>query len=139
MSIVRGLDGAGDWTFGRGANNYKSNVQAIAQNVQTRVSSFLGDCFFASDQGIDWFNLLGAKNQLKLNLAISTTILNTDGISSLTQLSLILDRITRRITIRYTAQAGSVTVSNAITSPVNFLVTEGGDAIITEGGDPIIT
>jgi hypothetical protein len=75
--IVRALDSNGDWTFGQGVNNYKSGNLAVAQAIQTRVSSFLGDCFFDLGAGIDWFNLLGGKNELALSLAISAVILNT--------------------------------------------------------------
>ena len=43
---VRALDESGDWTFGKGENNYYSANDAIAQNIKTRLYSFLGDCFF---------------------------------------------------------------------------------------------
>lgn len=100
--IVRALDGAGDWTYGKGRNDYKSGVKAIAQNIQTRLSSFLGDCFFNTGAGIDWFHLLGAKDQFALNIAISSTILNTENVTGLLQLDLRI--INRKITIKYNVQ-----------------------------------
>lgn len=51
--IVRALDINGDWTFGQGKGNYLTNQAAIAQNVQTRLLSFLGDCFFDPTAGIN--------------------------------------------------------------------------------------
>jgi len=107
--IVRALDINNDWTFGRGKNNYKSNVDAVAQNVQTRLMSFLGDCFFKTDDGIDWFNLLGSKNRLELELAINATILNTENITGLIAVSSILNE-NRLISISYRAQSSFGTV-----------------------------
>lgn len=101
--IVRALDDLEDWTYGKGKNDYRSGILATAQNIQTRVSSFLYDCFFATNEGIDWFNLLGGKNQLALNLAVSTTILNTENVTGLQQLSINLD-VSRVIRIIYNVQ-----------------------------------
>jgi len=101
--IVRAIDENGDWTFGKGKNDYKSENNAVAQKILTRLSSFLGDCFFALDEGIDWFNLLGAKNQLALNLAISGKILNTEDVVGIIQLSINLSP-QRELTIKYDVQ-----------------------------------
>lgn len=101
--IVRALSEGGDWTFGKGIEDYKSGIDAVAQNIQTRLSSFLGDCFFAVNDGIDWFNLLGSKNQVGLNLAVSGTILSTASVTGVLQLSLTLNAA-RRITVQYNAQ-----------------------------------
>lgn len=96
---VRGLDGNGDWTFGKGRNDYKTGLNAIQQMIQTRLMSFLGDCPWALTEGIDWFNLLGSKSVAPLELAIRTTILNTQYVSGLLQLS--LNVIDRRMTVSY--------------------------------------
>lgn len=98
--IVRALDANHDWTFGKGKNNYKKDNAAVAQSIETRLLSFLGDCFFAIRDGIDWFNLLGSKNQLALSLAVSSTILNTNEVTAITQLSLDLS-VTRALTMHY--------------------------------------
>lgn len=83
---VRALDFNNDWTFGKGRNNYIVDNQALRQNIQTRLSSFLADCFFALDEGIDWFGLNGSKREQELRLQISATILNTEGVISLKEL-----------------------------------------------------
>lgn len=101
--IVRALDSQGDWTYGKGKNDYKSGLLAIAQDIQCRVSSFLGDCFFATNEGIDYFNLLGAKNELALNLAIAATILNTDQVTGILQLGISLNA-NRLMTVQYRVQ-----------------------------------
>lgn len=101
--IVRSIDLAGDWLFGKGQNDFKSNNAAITQCIRTRLQSFLGDCFFNTAAGIDWFNLLGAKNQIALNLAISAVILNTENVTGILQLSLSLDS-ERAFSVSYRAQ-----------------------------------
>lgn len=69
-----------DWTFGKGQQNYKLDEDAIAQNVQTRIMSFLGDCFFDTTAGIDWWNLLGRGTEQELLRSIQLVILGTEGV-----------------------------------------------------------
>lgn len=110
--IVRALDLDHDWTFGRGKNDYLSRNAAIGQNINTRLQSFLGDCFFDTEAGIDWFNLLGAKDLTALQLAISATILNTQNVTALLELSVNLDN-NRKITIQYSVSTIYTGLSNA--------------------------
>ena len=101
--IVRAIDGTGDWLFGKGRNDYRTNQEAIAQNIKTRLSSFLGDCFFDTTAGIDWFNLLGGKDQTALNLAINAVILNTEGVTGGLQTLVGLNEA-RVFTVQYKVQ-----------------------------------
>ena len=103
MAIVRALSGSGDWLFGKGLNDYASNQAEIALDIQMNLSSFLGDCFFSVNSGIDWFNLLGGKNQLAINLAVNAAILNTSGVTSLLQTNISLSQA-RILTIQYKVQ-----------------------------------
>lgn len=110
--MVRALDSDGDWTYGKGKNDYKRELLAVSQNIQTRLSSFLGDCFFAADAGIDWWNLLGGKDQRALQLAISACILNTQNVTGILQLSVSLD-VNRLLTVSYRVQTTySITIQN---------------------------
>lgn len=135
--IVRAVDGNNDWTFGKGKNDYVSANKAIEQDIQTRLQSFLGDCFFALDAGLDWFNLLGSKNQLALELAVRASILNTEGVTGIVNVVINLEPSTRRIDMKYTVNT-IYTVVNAsavpITSSSSFLLTEAGDVLTTEQG-----
>lgn len=101
--IVRAIDTLGDWEFGTGLNDYKSNINAVEQNIQTNLLLFFGDCFFATNVGIDWFNLLGGKNQLAINLAVNAAILNTPGVTSILQTNINLNEL-RVLTIQYNVQ-----------------------------------
>lgn len=96
--IIRAIDEEGNWLYGRGKNDYLKNGNAIAELLSTRLKSFLGDCFFDNTSGIDWFNLLGAKDERAISLAVSATILNTEGVTALLDLSINLSQ-TRVITI----------------------------------------
>lgn len=137
--IVRAVDAMNDWMFGKGRNDYKSNSQAINQNIQTRLQSFLGDCFFDISAGLDWFNLLGSKNQLALELAVSAIIFNTEGVVGIVSLVIDLDEETRGITMSYVVNTifTQALNENAVVGGVNLLTTEDGDILITEDGDAI--
>jgi hypothetical protein len=117
--IIRALDSNGDWTYGKGKNNYNSGNSAVAEDIQTRLSSFLGDCFFDTGAGIDWFNLLGGKDQLALNLAVSAVILNTSNVTGLLQLSIVLNRQSRAIVIQYKVQTTYSQITNTFQYDLN--------------------
>lgn len=97
---VRALDGTGDFKFGRGTSDYKVDIDALAQNIQTRLKSFLGDCFFDLGAGVDWFNLLGSKNIQELKLVLVAVILNTENVISCTELIASISS-TRNFLIQY--------------------------------------
>lgn len=119
---VRALNNDHDWLFGAGKTNYFYANAAIAQNINTRLNAVLGNCFFDLGAGIDWFNLLGAKSQRALNLAISTTILNTAEVTGILQLSSSLNSRTRAFSVRYQVQ----TVYSTVTSNFIFDSSIGG-------------
>lgn len=137
--IVRGLDANKDWLFGKGRNDYNANNKAIEQSISTRLNSFLGDCFFSLDSGLDWFNLLGTKNQVALELAVRSTILNTSNVTAIVNLTINLESSTRRITMQYTVETVYTVTNNVvpIVSSSSFLLTEAGDILTTEDGGGI--
>lgn len=137
--IVRSITATNEWTFGRGKNNYLQRNQAIIQMIKTRLQSFLGDCFFSVEEGIDWFNLLGAKNQVALELAISSVILNTEGVTGLVSLNLVLNSA-RRFTLTYsvnTIYTGLGNPNTVVDVGTSYLITEDGFILTTENGDQI--
>ena len=52
-----------EWVFCRGLSAYKSGQVAIEQDIKSALLEFENDCFFALQNGIDWLQRLGAKNQ----------------------------------------------------------------------------
>lgn len=134
---VRGIDADNDWLYGKGANDYRQDTLAIAQNIKTRLQSFLGDCFFDVNAGVDWFNLLGAKDLTALKLSIASTILNTEGVVELVQLFFDLNPANRDLSISYavnTIYSSSIRSQLSTDNTVRLLVTESGDFITTEDG-----
>ncbi len=82
--IFRQLDENGDWTFGAGLSNFAIQDNAIGLNIQTRLNSWVGDCFFDMPAGIDWINRLGSKNQrFLLEQEIKRVILQSYGVTSI--------------------------------------------------------
>lgn len=77
----RSLDSNWDWNFGGGATSYSSDSKAIAYDIKSKILSWYGDCFFAMNEGIDWKNILGTKNQKKtLDSNIKNIIINAFGV-----------------------------------------------------------
>ncbi len=111
--MIRALTSTGDWTFGAGINNYATGNAEVAINIQTRLLSFLGDCFFDTGAGIDWFNLLGSKNQVALQLAVAAVILNTANVTGGLQLSVTYNELTRALSIVYQVQTTYSQLSNS--------------------------
>lgn len=101
--IFRQLDSSGDWEFGKGVNDYARQNNAIGLNVKTRILSWVGDCFFDQDAGIDWINRLGSKNQRELlELDLRNIILQSDGVTGILDFS--TNVVDRAFTAEYSIQ-----------------------------------
>ncbi len=139
--IVRAIDPLNDWMFGKGRNDYKTGKYALEQNLSTRLNSYLGDCFFAINEGLDWFNLMGSKNQLAIELAVRAIILNTENVTGIVSLNIVLDPISRRLTMTYVLNSVFTNAddSGQVVGQSFLLITESGDVLITESGDAITT
>lgn len=135
--IVRQVDYRNDWKFGKGKNDYLRDKAAVAQSIRTRVQEFLGDCFFNTLAGVDWFNLLGGKDLIALNLRIKTVILNTQDVVGVVDLT-ITRNSARGVSISYeatTVYEGAL--GNSIIDSFGLLLTEEGDILVTEDGEGI--
>lgn len=146
---VRALDSNGDWTFGAGQNDYLTANAAVAQTIACRLLSFLGDCFFATNAGIDWFSFLGgSKSQLALELAINATILNTANVTGIIMLSVSYDSVTRAISIAYQASSSFGNVQGVVNQnlgvgplapPVNNLLPQFNQSLLNNVSATVIT
>lgn len=86
--LFRSLDENNDWNFGKGQNDYVRDNEAVRLNTRTRILSWLNDCFFAQNEGIDWVNRLGQKNQRELlEQDLRNTILQTEGVTEIIRFS----------------------------------------------------
>lgn len=107
----RALDSNGDWTFGNGRANYLRDQDEINANVQTRLLSWVGDCFFDLAEGVDYNNLLdiGTKNLLDIN--IRRVILQTAGVLRINSYESAIDRSPRE----FSARVGITTIFGNLT------------------------
>lgn len=83
----RGIDASGDWVFGKGCNSFLQNTDALMMNIKTRLLSFLGDCFFDVEAGIDWWTLLGEKNQKSLIASIQRVVLRSSNVKRIVDMN----------------------------------------------------
>jgi hypothetical protein len=98
---TRALDRGGDWTFGAGLQNYLTGADAIAQDVQTALKSWTGNCFWSLQDFVNWTQFLDKNQEAQLLAALQNVILNRFGVVALNQLSAVLDRATRQIVVTY--------------------------------------
>lgn len=100
-NCVRTLTPAGDWTYGNNLSGYLINNDAIGQQIRCRLLQFLGECFWDTQAGINWIGYLGGKNAVGLNLAISTVVLNTQGVLGINTLDFNVDPDTRLFSVNW--------------------------------------
>lgn len=90
----------GDWTFGQGLANYARGSEEVAQNVKTRIKMFKNDWFLDVLDGIDWFNILGNRNNQETIInELTRVVSNTNGVRIVRDITLSLDRQSRNATV----------------------------------------
>ena len=95
------VDAGGDFTFGRGLNDYWINdPRGVAQTVETRLRFFVGDFFLDTSDGTPWRTaVLGKYTGATRDIAIRTRILQTPGVKAITSYGSTLNRDTRVFSI----------------------------------------
>lgn len=114
--ISRAIDKNGDWMFGRGRQCYVSEIDALKQNIKTRLRQWVGDCYYRPEEGVDWNNLLEKGREELLDLDIKRVILQTGGVLRITDYSSTLNHDTRTLTVSATVESifGQVPVNEVI-------------------------
>ena len=86
---VRRLNKDNDWSFGNGKANYLKDNDAILQNVATRIKSFKNDWFLDGESHIDWFTILGSKeNKQTIINEVERVTLSTEGVTKINLIEL---------------------------------------------------
>lgn len=98
--IIRKVIG-GDWTFGQGLGNYNQDEAAIDENIQTRLLSWVGDCFFALQDGVDWSSRLDVGQQTALEDEVRSVILASFGVVAVNSVIAVFDGTTRLFSLNY--------------------------------------
>lgn len=97
---VRSLGKDGDWQLGNGKANYKNDIDFIKQSAVTRVKSFKYDWFLDIQANIDWWNILGQKNNEEIiRSQVYKTLSETEGVTAIKSLEIVANRETRKATI----------------------------------------
>lgn len=144
--IFRALDENHDWLWGKGKADFLKNNAAIGMNIKTRLLSWVGDCFFDQNAGIDWWNRLGSKNQRTLlELDLKRVILQSEGGTGIVSFDTNLTG--RRFTASYTVDTiytgqieDQIFVGETpppIPQPIPNYVFDGAD-IVYDGADRVI-
>jgi len=100
----RSLDATGDWVFGGGKSSYASGNTAIQLDIQTALQIFMGECFWDTSFGVDWWNLLGGKNpsaQASIILQVRTVILGVTGVTQINSVSISNNANSRSLQLSY--------------------------------------
>jgi hypothetical protein len=100
----RSLDASGDWVFGGGKSSYCSGNTAIQNDIKTALQIFMGECFWDTSFGVDWWNLLGGKNpsaQASIILQVRTVILGVSGVTQINSVSVSQNSTSRSLSIQY--------------------------------------
>jgi hypothetical protein len=99
--IIRKVDAENDWRFGKGKSDYARDDQAIQQNVKTRVLSWVGDCFFAMKEGVDWRERLDVGQKDAMLDEVKGIILQSVGVVGINSAVVEFNETTRSIQITY--------------------------------------
>ena len=97
--ITRRLDKNKDWCYGHGISDILSDDDAIMLNIDTRLNEWVGDCFFAIQNGIDWYNGLDRGMKEFLDRQIKDVIVESFGVVQILTYESTLAVKTRKLTI----------------------------------------
>lgn len=103
---IRATDTNGDWTFGKGKSNYRTELEAVAGNIKSRLLSWRGDCFFAPAEGVDYNNFMDKGTKDLLDSDIKRVILQSEGVLRINTYDSRLDNSIRG----FTAEANILTI-----------------------------
>lgn len=100
----RALDENGDYSFGRGGANYLTNQpEAVAQAVKTRLQLLAGEWFLDLAEGTPYAQgVFGKQTRDNYDFVIRDRILNTEGVTAITEYESALDDDTRQLTVSVT-------------------------------------
>lgn len=85
FQLTRIMDSNRDMTFGQGLQNFATGAQACAQNVVTRLRSYLGEWFMDTSFGMAWTQDVFTKpeQQALVEADMKAITLNTVGVNSI--------------------------------------------------------
>lgn len=107
----RALDSGHDWIFGQ---SQLVGLDALKQDIQTRLLSWLGDCFFSPDEGVDYDTYLDIGTQGSLIQDMRRVLSLTPGVIRIDKMeSALTDRILR---VEFTVSTKYGDISDSVTT-----------------------
>ena len=80
-SIKKDNEGFEEWQFGHSYADYRNKQNQIMQDIYTALYEWKYDCFFAMENGIDYYTRLGMKGQKELlDQDVLDVIQNREGV-----------------------------------------------------------
>ena len=120
---IRGIDSQNDWLWGQGLQSYQTGSAAIAENLVTSLQCYLNDAFWQMDFGVDWWNLIGARNPAaEANILLQTRgiIINSFGVTAITSVSASFNSLTRKLNLQYAVSTiYSTNIEGTVSVPPN--------------------
>ncbi|WON76302.1 hypothetical protein [Serratia sp. UGAL515B_01] len=109
-------DSSGDYIFGAGDNTFMVNTpDAVAQAVKTRFALWQGEWFLDTTAGTPYkTDILGKHKSLVYQMAVRERILDTQGVSEITEFQVQANPQTRRVTFTSTINTlfGTTTINS---------------------------
>ena len=99
---IHKLDKNKDWCYGHGLSDILADDDAIMLNIDTRLNEWVGDCFFAVQNGVDWYNGLDRGMKEFLDRQIRDVIIESFGVVQILTYESNLVNNTRKLTINVT-------------------------------------
>ena len=87
----RNLDQNNDWVFGKGKQSYAITNEAIGLDIKTALQSWVGDCFFALYDYVDWHARLDKNQENNLKNELYSVIINRYGVVAVNTLNIELN------------------------------------------------
>ena len=101
-------------SFGAGIADYAIEAEACAQAVTTRLLLLMGEWFLDTGSGVPYLNdiMIRPANMPVVESIIKKTIIETEGVATLTDFRMSVDRNTRRLAIQATVTTIYGSVAN---------------------------
>lgn len=98
---VRRIDKNHDMTFGRGRGNFADAAESVAQRVKTRLYLLNGEWFLDTTAGVPYLQKIATKpaDLAYAESVLKQTILQTDGVATISQWQADLNRNNRRLSV----------------------------------------
>lgn len=86
---TRSIDSNGDWQFGNGKQDYKTEEKELLQNIITSLRSWKNNCFFDLEAGVDWQNIIGSFNKNNYLISqVSSVILSINNVIKINNINI---------------------------------------------------